>query len=97
MADHAKPEYATAAGNDYAEHQRTYENVIKMAKVGLLATLCIVAALAVGGVAGSLGWMLFGIFATIVGTGIGLASKDGQPFLLGSVLVLLLLVLALLS
>lgn len=97
MADHGKPEYATATGNDYVEHERTYENVIKMSKVGLLATLCVVAALAVGGVAGSTGWMLFGIFATIVGTGIGLASKDGQPFLLGGLLVFLLLVLALTS
>ncbi|GGE38689.1 hypothetical protein GCM10007276_14980 [Agaricicola taiwanensis] len=97
MAEHATPEYATAQGNDYPEHERTYENVIKLAKVSTLATLCVVAALAVGGIAGSMFWMLFGIFAALVGTGIGLASSDGKPAILGGLLVFLLLVLALVS
>lgn len=97
MADHGKPEYATATGNDYAEHERTYHSVMKLTKVSVLASLCVVTALAIGGIAGSLLWMVVGIFGAIVGAIVGLASKDGQPFILGGLLVFLLLVLALVS
>jgi hypothetical protein len=97
MAEHGKPEYATAAGNDYLEHERTYDNVIKLAKVGTLASLCVVVALAVGTIGGSMFWMFVGMAGTLVGTGIGMASSDGKPALLGGLLVFLLLVLALVS
>ncbi len=30
MADHGEVEYATAEGNDYAAHEQTYENFIKI-------------------------------------------------------------------
>jgi hypothetical protein len=36
MADHAEVEYATADGNDYAEHERTYEMFIAMTKWGII-------------------------------------------------------------
>jgi hypothetical protein len=32
MADHAEVEYATATGNDYAEHEKTYKFFIGLAK-----------------------------------------------------------------
>jgi hypothetical protein len=35
MADHAEVEYATATGNDYAEHENTYNRFVKLAKWGL--------------------------------------------------------------
>ena len=35
MADHAEVEYATAAGNDYAEHENTYRMFVTMTKVGI--------------------------------------------------------------
>ena len=43
MADHAEVEYATADGNDYAEHEATYEMFIAMTKwiVGFLIILLI--------------------------------------------------------
>jgi hypothetical protein len=38
MADHGEVEYATADGNDYAEHEHTYELFLTMTKwiVGFL-------------------------------------------------------------
>ncbi len=32
MADHGTPEYSTASGNDYAEHEATYENFLTLTK-----------------------------------------------------------------
>jgi hypothetical protein len=36
MADHGEVQYATAEGNDYAEHEATYENFIAMTKWGVI-------------------------------------------------------------
>jgi hypothetical protein len=35
MADHGEVEYATANGNDYAEHEQTYTMFLKLVKWGL--------------------------------------------------------------
>jgi heme O synthase-like polyprenyltransferase len=35
MADHGEVEYATATGNDYAEHEATYRLFLQFTKVGL--------------------------------------------------------------
>jgi hypothetical protein len=35
MADHAEVEYATATGNDYAEHEATYKFFLSLTKWGL--------------------------------------------------------------
>jgi hypothetical protein len=32
MADHGEVEYATATGNDYAEHEKTYKTFISLVK-----------------------------------------------------------------
>jgi len=39
MADHAEVEYATATGNDYAEHEATYEFFVKLAKWGTVSVI----------------------------------------------------------
>ena len=36
MADHGEVEYATADGNDYAEHESTYAMFIAMTKGGII-------------------------------------------------------------
>jgi len=36
MADHGEVQYATAEGNDYAEHEATYEMFITMTKWGTI-------------------------------------------------------------
>ena len=46
MADHGEVEYATADGNDYAEHEGTYELFLTLTKwiVGFLIILLILMA-----------------------------------------------------
>ena len=56
MADHGTVEYATAAGNDYPAHERTYERFVNFAFVGIIHVVNILFGLAVGGVMGH--WFL---------------------------------------
>jgi hypothetical protein len=35
MADHREVEYATATGNDYAEHEATYRLFLQITKAGI--------------------------------------------------------------
>ena len=44
MADHGEVEYATATGNDYAEHEGTYRSFLRLVKV----TLAIIALIVIG-------------------------------------------------
>jgi hypothetical protein len=46
MADHGTVEYATATGNDYAEHERMYRMFISLAKGGVVVVAIIVILLA---------------------------------------------------
>jgi hypothetical protein len=46
MADHGEVEYATATGNDYAAHEQTYHNFIKLVKVGLITVVVILVLMA---------------------------------------------------
>ena len=41
MADHAEVEYATADGNDYAEHEKTYRFFLGLAKYGTATVIVI--------------------------------------------------------
>ena len=76
MADHAAPEYATATGNDYAEHEATYAMVMKLSKVATAAVVLIVISLAIGGAGGSWGLCGLGIVLAIVtGTISGMSEK----------------------
>ena len=77
MAEHAAPEYATAAGNDYAEHEGTYALVMKLSKVSTAAVVLIMISLAIGGVAGSWGLAGLGIVLAIVTGVIGGVSEKG--------------------
>ena len=46
MADHGEVEYATATGNDYAEHEATYRQFMKLTKwtVGFLVVVLLLMA-----------------------------------------------------
>jgi hypothetical protein len=46
MADHGEVEYATATGNDYAAHEQTYENFIKLVKVVMTIVVIILVGMA---------------------------------------------------
>ena len=37
MADHGAPAYSKAAGNDYKQHEQTYEGFLMLVKYGSLA------------------------------------------------------------
>jgi hypothetical protein len=91
MADHAEVEYATADGNDYAEHEGTYASFVRLATVGTLLVINIVVALGVGGVADhwleAIGLLVIALLSAIF----GLASGSNVP----GVVVLLLGLLAL--
>lgn len=97
MAQKKNATYAVATGNDYAEHERTYDNVMKLTKVGVLTTLCILVCLALIGLKGAFWWMLLGMAATAAAAIRGLFTEDGSPILLGGLLVFLLIVLGLLG
>jgi hypothetical protein len=89
MAEHAV-EYATATGNDYAEHERTYGLVTKLTKVATAHLIVIMISLYIGGVAGS--WKLcgFGIILSLV-TGIaGMMTPKGTvvPAIVSGVVLL---------
>jgi hypothetical protein len=46
MADHGEVEYATADGNDYAEHERTYERFLKLLKWNIYIVVVILVLMA---------------------------------------------------
>jgi Bacterial aa3 type cytochrome c oxidase subunit IV len=91
MADHGEVEYATAEGNDYAEHEGTYERFLHITLIGILYVISICLALTIGGVAGH--WLRAGailIIATIVAAH-GLLSGSTTPSAVMVVLSLLTL------
>lgn len=95
MADHGKVEYATATGNDYAEHEGTYLNVMKLTKVGTVAILAIVVALGIFGTTGAIGWTFFGVVFALIFLGYGLYRDTVVPAT--GLLVFLLIVWAFLA
>ena len=92
MAEHATPEYAVATGNDYAEHERTYHNVINLAKVGTIGAVACLISLAAYGVGGKMWLFTIGLVLTLVSIAVGLGSGRGtiKP-LLGTIVVILIL------
>jgi hypothetical protein len=90
MADHGQVEYATATGNDLAEHEATYENFLQLAYVGSCVVACIVIGLAIG-ISGHWGVSLIVfVFASIVGVH-GLATGAKVPSAVMAVIALLAL------
>ncbi len=47
MADHGQVEYASATGNDYAAHERTYRSFLTLVKVALTAIVVILILMAI--------------------------------------------------
>jgi hypothetical protein len=41
MAEHGGVEYATATGNDYAEHEKTYRMFVQLTKWGTAAVVVV--------------------------------------------------------
>jgi hypothetical protein len=85
-------EYSTAAGNDYAAHEATYERFVFLIFIAALHVINVAIGLAIGGVKGAW-WTAAGIFflATVAAIH-GLASGAKVPSAI--VLVLALAALA---
>ena len=56
MADHGPVQYATATGNDLAEHETTYKGFVQLAYVGSALVVSIVIGLAIGATTGR--WLI---------------------------------------
>jgi hypothetical protein len=79
MADHGEVEYATADGNDYAEHEGTYERFVHLTVVGIMYLISIVLALAIGGVADHWGRASMILIVSTVVAAHGLLSGSTTP------------------
>lgn len=93
MADHGKVEYATATGNDLAEHEATYKTFVQLAYVGSALCASIIIGLAIGATTGR--WLIalpIFLFAPAVAAH-GLASGAKLPS--GIMVLVSLLALAL--
>jgi hypothetical protein len=86
MADHGEVEYATASGNDYAEHEGTYAGFVRLATVGTILVINIVIALGVGGVTEHWGEAIGLLFLALIAAIFGLASGSN---IAGAVVVVL--------
>jgi len=93
MADHGEVEYATATGNDYQEHEGTYEGFVHLTVIGILNLITVLVGLTLGGVLGH--WIAEAVFIilAIIGTLQGLMS--GSRTFSAAVTILALLALAL--
>jgi hypothetical protein len=93
MADHSHNTPGGHPAMDYAEHEGTYKGFIHFSEVGTMACLALVAALAVGGTKHAWGVAIAGTLASLVATGVGIASKSIGWRAPAVVLVVLLLAL----
>jgi hypothetical protein len=95
MADHGEVEYATATGNDYAEHDSTYHSFVRLVEVGIFAIAAILVGLALIGVKGAVALGVVIVVAAGIAGVIGLLSEVGwKPPAIVFVLSLLALALA---
>ena len=71
MSAHGEVEYETATGNDYPEHEATYEAFIHLTIVGILNVITVMVALTLGGVLGHWGATALFVILSVQGLGSG--------------------------
>ena len=91
MAGHGEVEYETATGNDYPEHEATYEAFLHLTVIGILNVITVVVALTLGGVLGHWGATALFIILAVVGVFQGLVS--GGTVVSSAIMVLSMLAL----
>ena len=89
------PAAAYSPDMDGPEHEKTYLGFMHFTEVGTVVALCIVVALAVGGMKHAWPSAAFMVLLSCITAGIGLASEKISWRAPGAVLVLLLLMLLL--
>jgi len=91
MAEHGEVEYASATGNDYAEHEGTYESFVHAAVIGTIFVANVVVVLGLWGVEGhwlvALGSFVIALVAALIGIG----SSSSLPSIISLVLALIAL------
>ena len=92
MAGHGEVQYETAAGNDYPEHEATYESFVHLTTIGILNVITLTVALALGGVLGH--WVAEGIFVILAVIGLVQGLVSGASMFSAFITVLSLLTLA---
>ncbi len=66
MADHSEVAYTAADGNDYREHESTYESFIHYSFVGALHVICIVLGLGIVGLTSH--WLIGALVVFVIAT-----------------------------
>jgi len=95
MADHGEVEYATATGNDYAEHDSTYHSFTTLVEVGIFTIAAILVGLALIGVKDAVALGVVIVVAAGIAGVIGLLSGAGwKPPVIVFLLSLIALALA---
>ena len=92
MAGHGEVQYETATGNDYPEHEATYESFVHLTTIGILNVITVLVALALGGVLGH--WAAQGIFIVLAVIGLFQGLVSGGRMFSAFITVLSLLTLA---
>lgn len=97
MADHGPVEYATATGNDYPTHERTYDSFIKYSFDGTIHVINLLLALTVGGVLGHWFTAIPVFLIAILGLVVALGSGSKTPSYVAFILSFLIFVFTALS
>jgi hypothetical protein len=92
MSGHGQVEYETATGNDYPEHEATYEAFLHLTVIGILNVITVMVALTLGGVIGHWGATTVFVLLAVAGLFQGLVS--GSRTFSAAITVLSLLALA---
>ena len=89
MAEHTHSGPAElGAPMDYSEHERTFAGFVALTKIGVLATIAILQALALFGIANNGFWLgVIQIVLMAAGTVAGMVGKGSVKALLGVVLI----------
>lgn len=89
MAEHTSSgPVELGAPMDYAEHERTFAGFVALTKICVLATIAIVQALVLFGIAANGFWLgVLMIVLMFVGVGIGIAMKGSVNALIGVVVL----------
>lgn len=66
MADHSEVAYTTADGNDYIEHEQTYEHFVHFSFVGALHVICVVLGLGIVGLTSH--WLIGALVVFVIAT-----------------------------
>jgi hypothetical protein len=91
MADHSEVAYTTADGNDYREHEGTYENFVHFSTIGTLHVISVVLGIGIVGITSH--WLIGALVIFVIATiglvhGLATGTRGGMvaAFILSALL-----------